>query len=522
MSAVSRTNRMIRRLLAIVMCIAMLYTSASLALAESTTAGDADNEATTVGQDDNSDLTTGNNTTETSDETTTAKKTTTAETTVATTEATTVDEKELQKLESEYKKLETKINQNEKKLDTVESSISTNDTQAKKLSSQMSDIKSQISILNERLDLLDGSISTISSNIETLNSDISELDTKIKTINNQITTTKSDIDIRYNLLKERMRAAYVTGNVSDLQILLSSQDFSAFLNNAEMIKRVAEYDTELISGLESDLEELNALNTEMTVSKDTKSSKVTELSTEMSTLTVRQSDAESSSNELESKQSELSSKYAETQELAKSLDQDSEEYKALIAEYKAEQEAVEAAMDALILAKGSSTNDEAPADTEDTTDNSGNVTTTGKYVANPSKGMKWPVPYDNCYISAGYGYYSPFGSSEWHNGIDICVSGGSAGKDIVAAQNGKVIAAGKSGDSRGTYVAIDHGQGITTVYYHCSKVLVSVGQFVNKGDRIALIGQTGRVTGPHLHFGVHISDGNSVKKVDPLKYVSMP
>ena len=91
-----------------------------------------------------------------------------------------------------------------------------------------------------------------------------------------------------------------------------------------------------------------------------------------------------------------------------------------------------------------------------------------------------------------------------------------------AAENGKVIKTGYGDSSRGNSILIDHGSGVTTAYYHCKKLFVKEGQFVDKGTRIALIGQTGNVTGPHLHFGVHISNGSSVEKVDPAKYVSMP
>ncbi|MDE7255263.1 MAG: M23 family metallopeptidase, partial [Helicobacter sp.] len=64
-------------------------------------------------------------------------------------------------------------------------------------------------------------------------------------------------------------------------------------------------------------------------------------------------------------------------------------------------------------------------------------------------------------------------------------------------------------------VVIDHGQGIFSMYYHCSELKVSVGDSVKKGDLIALSGNSGRVSGPHLHFGFLVNGA----QVDPLDFI---
>jgi murein DD-endopeptidase MepM/ murein hydrolase activator NlpD len=86
---------------------------------------------------------------------------------------------------------------------------------------------------------------------------------------------------------------------------------------------------------------------------------------------------------------------------------------------------------------------------------------------------------------------------QYHPGLDIA---NDVGTPEVAADGGKVIWAGW-GDY-GIYVQIDHGNGFQTLYAHMSKVLVSVGQIVTKGQLIGLMGATGRATGPHLHFEI--------------------
>jgi murein DD-endopeptidase MepM/ murein hydrolase activator NlpD len=99
-----------------------------------------------------------------------------------------------------------------------------------------------------------------------------------------------------------------------------------------------------------------------------------------------------------------------------------------------------------------------------------------------------------------------------HTGIDINASRGTS---IVAANSGTVILSGPSG-GYGYRIVIDHGGGISTLYAHCSRLLVKGGDSVEKEKTIAKVGSTGLSTGPHLHFEVR-KDG--VPK-DPLDWVT--
>lgn len=90
----------------------------------------------------------------------------------------------------------------------------------------------------------------------------------------------------------------------------------------------------------------------------------------------------------------------------------------------------------------------------------------------------------------------------FHTGIDI---GYPIGTPINAVMDGVVEAAIKSGSGYGWHIVINHGNGIKTLYGHCSELLVSKGQPVVQGQAIALVGKTGRVTGPHLHLNVEIN-----------------
>ena len=86
-----------------------------------------------------------------------------------------------------------------------------------------------------------------------------------------------------------------------------------------------------------------------------------------------------------------------------------------------------------------------------------------------------------------------------HLGIDVA---GPTGTPVVAPVDGKVSLARPEMFFTGNTVMLDHGQGVSSVYAHLSKLLVKEGQMVRRGTRIGLIGATGRVTGPHLHWGV--------------------
>ena len=126
----------------------------------------------------------------------------------------------------------------------------------------------------------------------------------------------------------------------------------------------------------------------------------------------------------------------------------------------------------------------------------------------PTGSFRWPT---NGNITSRYGYRNIFGGSSCHGGIDIA---NSSGTDIVAADGGEVIYAGwQSG--YGYLIQIDHLNGYVTYYGHNSSLLVSVGDKVYKGQHIAEMGATGRVTGTHCHFEVRYNG----ERKNPLDYL---
>ncbi len=132
----------------------------------------------------------------------------------------------------------------------------------------------------------------------------------------------------------------------------------------------------------------------------------------------------------------------------------------------------------------------------------------------------WPVPgYTRITSAFGWRIHPVYGYKKFHSGIDIAAP---LGAKCVAARGGTVILVsapvqGKNygGWGYGNYIVIDHGDGKATLYGHLKQTEVSVGEGVDAGDRIGLIGSTGTSTGPHLHFEVRVNGGT----VNPMDYV---
>ena len=122
----------------------------------------------------------------------------------------------------------------------------------------------------------------------------------------------------------------------------------------------------------------------------------------------------------------------------------------------------------------------------------------------------WPV---RGQITAGFGQrMDPFsGEGAFHAGVDISVPFGTG---VEATADGIVLEAGPE-SGYGNEILIDHGYGLTTKYGHLSRIFVVVGQVLKRGQVIGAVGMTGKTTGPHLHYEVHVKD----TPVNPTKYL---
>ena len=309
---------------------------------------------------------------------------------------------------------------------------------------------------------------------------INDTETEIDIIEKQIKQTKEDITLKEEELRRaeedyikyeelfltRARVMYENSTIKYIEILFGAKDFSDFLSKLEMISQLMEYDKGILKKLD-----------------DTKK-KITEAKEELENILVRQ---EENAVNLEERKASLDSTLLQKQKLLQEATADVEKYKAIY-------EAAEAAEAAMIRQ-----NSNAFA-----------------YSANPVKytggRFAWPVP-GSQRITSYYGYriHPVYKTKKFHTGIDI---GAGYGLDIVAGGDGVVTMATTNG-GYGKCVIINHGSGITTLYGHCSTLLVSVGDKVTKGQTIAKVGSTGVSTGPHLHFEVRVNGSTT----DPLQYL---
>jgi murein DD-endopeptidase MepM/ murein hydrolase activator NlpD len=122
-------------------------------------------------------------------------------------------------------------------------------------------------------------------------------------------------------------------------------------------------------------------------------------------------------------------------------------------------------------------------------------------------------PVDVPYRSSSYGWrHDPIlGIRAFHNGLDFSAA---QGEPIRATADGRVKTVGR-GPDYGKFVVIDHGDRLETRYAHASKILVSEGDLVQREDVIALVGNTGRSTGPHLHYEIRYKN----RSLDPRQYL---
>ena len=131
-------------------------------------------------------------------------------------------------------------------------------------------------------------------------------------------------------------------------------------------------------------------------------------------------------------------------------------------------------------------------------------------------GSKNPINEDVAFLappSRGINVTSNFGYrwGKQHKGVDIA---GNTGDPIYAALDGTVTFSGWQ-DGYGKVMKIDHGEGMETIYAHCSELDKKVGEKVSKGETIAKVGSTGRSTGPHLHFELRVKG----EAKNPLNYI---
>ena len=336
----------------------------------------------------------------------------------------------------------------------------------KELLAKINSLENEASATLENKQYMDSLVTTISTKIQTAEALCSELEAQIAQTQADIEEHEKLIEASTEKIKERMRANHEEGNASYLSVILGAEGVDDFLSRVERVNTILEYDKKTLAEYETEKAALETKRSELEASKALQEETLANLNSD-------KSEYERLSNEAASYFNQLSSdKAAATAEYNKA---------------KAEEEALDAQLQAMLA--------------QIANQNSSQVTAEGEFM--------WPLP-SGGYISCYFGDYDPGGRP--HYAMDIAIA---AGTPIYASNDGTVVTATWH-SSYGNYVVIDHGEGRSTLYAHCSGLAVSAGQSVSKGQVIGYVGSTGYSTGNHLHFEFRING----QKVNPANYVS--
>lgn len=310
---------------------------------------------------------------------------------------------------------------------------------------------------------------------------------KIASTQKKLKKAEESISVQYDDMKLRIQYMYENGDSQMMDLLLNSGSFTEFLNKAEYITELSQYDRKMLNKLKKTKQEI----------ADAKST----LEEEEKNLVAMQKQQESDKASLES----LSA--AKQQELAQydSLLDDNE---ALAADIESQISAQEKR----VAAAEEESREAARKAAEKVTQNNQTSTTVAPSHTATVGGFVWPVP-GYTTVSSDYGYRTnPItGAPQFHNGIDIPAP---SGTPIVAASSGTVEWS-EPNPTAGNWIGINHGNGVYTVYMHMSALLVSAGTKVSAGQTIGLVGTTGSSTGNHLDFSVRKNGAY----VNPWNYV---
>ncbi|SOB91540.1 septal ring factor EnvC (AmiA/AmiB activator) [Ureibacillus xyleni] len=381
----------------------------------------------------------------------------------------------LSDLKDQKSQVEQQKNQLNSQIKQKSNAISTIEGKQDALLAQISKLGKEITKTNDQISIVSGEIKEANNEIEKLQQEIVELQEKI--------------DQRDELLQERARAIQANGSVSYIDVLLGANSFVDFIDRFSAVNTLMEADRQIMRDQKNDQEKLEEQKLMLEKTKKELETKQAKLQSLKESLNAQKVEKNKLVDELEAEQEKLASEkkllekeYSEALEVSKELQQK------IIAEQNR-------------ILELSRQNQQGALP----------VVSSGD----------WTKP-TNGTLTSGYGWRNLGYGPEFHYGIDLA---NSIGTPIVAAAGGAVVYAGPL-SSYGNVVIVTHNMGgdiYTTVYAHLDSYSVSVGQTVGKGEQIARMGNTGRSTGPHLHFEVHIGtwQGQVPGNVNPIRYIPL-
>ncbi|HHT21555.1 MAG TPA: peptidoglycan DD-metalloendopeptidase family protein [Tissierellia bacterium] len=330
--------------------------------------------------------------------------------------------------------------------------------------------------------------------MEQTGEDIRQQTAELELVQEQLDQAKADVQRRQGEFGERMRVMYINQEQNDvLPLFLKSQSVEEFLTKLDFIKAIVDEDKRIILELKDAQQKVEELEAQI-------QSRLSELEELQASLEEDRQALRTIERILKGRQEELLARRKELEGEAAVLAATSEEILKSIESLR---------LEAMRIAQANSGDrlraiEEARVHYESL--ERGDISL-------PTSPYLWPTP-GVVLISSPFGIRPDplFGHTVFHRGIDIA---GPSGSPIVAAASGVVIFSG-SKDSYGNCVIISHPDGFETLYAHASENKVEIGDVVEAGDVIQLMGSTGYSTGNHLHFEL-ITNG---MLIDPLLVIA--
>ena len=347
-----------------------------------------------------------------------------------------------------------------------EDQISELEQTQRELQRKISNVESEAIQTAEYKQDLDTLVYTLSQKIAVSQTLLDELEVRIEETRASIAEKEVSIEETFAKFQETMRMSYEEGAVSYLSLLLGADSISDFLSRVDRVGSMLEYDKSVMDQYQAEKEDLEEEQASLEASIALQKSTLEEMEADKATNEQLSQQAANYYNNLKADQASYESQYAAAKAAEDQLDR----------ELTAYLQSLEA-------------------------QNSSMVTSDGEFM--------WPLPVGQGYISCYYGDSDPGGRP--HYAVDTAIS---YGTPIYASNDGTVLKS-ESHFSYGYYILIDHGEGRSTLYAHCSSLAVGAGQTVTKGQVIGYVGSTGYSTGNHLHFEFRIN-GN---RTNPLNYV---
>ena len=361
-------------------------------------------------------------------------------------------------------------------IDALKGDVASLTEKKEETQAQLDALKDDKAAALQRKQLLDNQAANLQSQITSVQAQISAYGELIVQTEAELAEAEAAEAAQYEKFCQRVRAMEERGTISYWSVLFKADSFTDLLSRLDFINEIMESDQGVIDRLQALQEQISAKQAE---------------------LESQKADAETARGQLTEKKAELDRQRAEATALVQEIRDNENEYKNVLADLDAEEEAIQAKI--VKLSRELAAQQAAQ----------------GKPAGGGSGGYIWPV--SSRYITSTVGGRSSPGGvgSTNHKGTDIGRVGYTS--QVYAAKSGTVIVSQRS-SSYGEYVVISHGSGNTTLYAHLSSRKVSSGQYVNQGDVIGITGSTGNSTGPHLHF--EVTEGGV--RVNPLSHGAQP